>query len=221
MNARQRILERLRATAPRHPGAAPDIAAHYAGPLPSLDVRVGQFVSQLTAAHAEVIVSGAAGWADQAAQALVRRGVRRLLADWQEPSGQMLARALPAVERLSFDRPIEAWKAALFEGVDAGFSVADAAIAATGTLVFRSGPRAPRTVSLVPPVHLALLPVERLHADLHSAMIEDRWSGGLPTNLIMVSGPSKTADIQQTLAYGAHGPKELIVIVVVPEGAQP
>jgi L-lactate dehydrogenase complex protein LldG len=36
----------------------------------------------------------------------------------------------------------------------------------------------------------------------------------MPTNLLLVSGPSKTADIQQTLAYGAHGPKELVVVLV-------
>ena len=40
------------------------------------------------------------------------------------------------------------------------------------------------------------------------------WAGGLPTNALLVSGPSKTADIQQTLAYGAHGPKELLVLIL-------
>ena len=42
--------------------------------------------------------------------------------------------------------------------------------------------------------------------------------GALPTNALLVSGPSKTADIQQTLAYGAHGPRELIVLIVHPAG---
>ena len=40
----------------------------------------------------------------------------------------------------------------------------------------------------------------------------------MPTNALLISGPSKTADIQQTLAYGAHGPKELIVLVINAEG---
>jgi L-lactate dehydrogenase complex protein LldG len=40
------------------------------------------------------------------------------------------------------------------------------------------------------------------------------WQQGLPTNALLVSGPSKTADIQQTLAYGAHGPKELVVLLI-------
>ncbi|WP_278366532.1 LUD domain-containing protein, partial [Marinobacter salarius] len=40
------------------------------------------------------------------------------------------------------------------------------------------------------------------------------WAAGMPTNALLVSGPSKTADIEQTLAYGVHGPKELIVLVI-------
>ena len=42
----------------------------------------------------------------------------------------------------------------------------------------------------------------------------ERWTDGMPTNLVMVSGPSKTSDIQQTLAYGAHGPRQLWVVIV-------
>ncbi|WPC72130.1 LUD domain-containing protein [Aeromonas hydrophila] len=41
-----------------------------------------------------------------------------------------------------------------------------------------------------------------------------RWQQAMPTNLLLVSGPSKTADIQQTLAYGAHGPSRLLVVLV-------
>jgi uncharacterized protein NMB1437 len=40
---------------------------------------------------------------------------------------------------------------------------------------------------------------------------------GMPTNVILVSGPSKTADIQLTLAYGAHGPRDLVVLAMLPE----
>jgi L-lactate dehydrogenase complex protein LldG len=41
-----------------------------------------------------------------------------------------------------------------------------------------------------------------------------RWSEDMPTNLVLVSGPSKTADIELILAFGVHGPKELIVLMV-------
>ena len=43
----------------------------------------------------------------------------------------------------------------------------------------------------------------------------------MPTNIILVSGPSKTADIQLTLAYGAHGPRDMVVLAVLPENIAP
>jgi L-lactate dehydrogenase complex protein LldG len=48
---------------------------------------------------------------------------------------------------------------------------------------------------------------------MHSAFTKEGWSNGMPTNALLISGPSKTADIQQTLAYGAHGPRELVVLL--------
>lgn len=69
-------------------------------------------------------------------------------------------------------------------------------------------------MSLVPPLHVALVHAHTLHADLHTAVHAERWHAGMPTNLVLVSGPSKTSDIQQTLAYGAHGPRQLWVVIV-------
>ena len=45
-------------------------------------------------------------------------------------------------------------------------------------------------------------------------MREQHWNAGMPSNALLISGPSKTADIEQTRAYGIHGPKELIVLLV-------
>jgi L-lactate dehydrogenase complex protein LldG len=68
-------------------------------------------------------------------------------------------------------------------------------------------------ISLVPGIHFVLLDVNSIYADLHDAMLAQGWSSRMPTNALLVCGPSKTADIQQTLAYGAHGPKELVVLM--------
>jgi L-lactate dehydrogenase complex protein LldG len=72
----------------------------------------------------------------------------------------------------------------------------------------------PRLMSLVPPLHIALLKASEVYDNLYTALQVQSWAAGLPTNALLVSGPSKTADIQQTLAYGAHGPKELIVLIL-------
>jgi L-lactate dehydrogenase complex protein LldG len=65
--------------------------------------------------------------------------------------------------------------------------------------------------TLLPPVHIALVPESRLTADLFT------WTaarqGPLPANVTLVSGPSKTADIEQTMAIGVHGPKRFIVVL--------
>jgi L-lactate dehydrogenase complex protein LldG len=64
---------------------------------------------------------------------------------------------------------------------------------------------------LLPPVHFVLLPESRILPSIFdwSAQLPDP----LPSNVVLVSGPSKTADIEQTLVVGVHGPKRLIVIV--------
>ena len=89
-----------------------------------------------------------------------------------------------------------------------------AGVADTGSLVLQPGPGEPRTLSLVPPLHIAVLPARRLYASLAAAWSALQPQADMPTNLLLISGPSKTADIQQVLAFGAHGPKELVIVLV-------
>ncbi|MGB5854192.1 MAG: lactate utilization protein C [Oceanisphaera sp.] len=117
-------------------------------------------------------------------------------------------------EQLPFDKPLEHWKDELFNQIDAGITACHGAIAATGTLVVWPSMSEPRTLSLVPPCHIAILKASTLHTNLPAMMKEQGWANDMPTNLLLISGPSKTADIQQTLAYGAHGPKQLVVLIL-------
>jgi L-lactate dehydrogenase complex protein LldG len=73
----------------------------------------------------------------------------------------------------------------------------------------------PRTLSLVPPVHFVIVDAGQLYADFATLINEQQWHNKMPTNILLISGPSKTADIQQTLAYGAHGPEKLVVLLLV------
>lgn len=99
---------------------------------------------------------------------------------------------------------------------DAGAGVTDviAAIAETGTLVVGPGPRHSRGAFLVPPVHVALVEPARILPDL-----VDLWPAlgpaqRLPAALTLISGPSKTADIEGILITGVHGPRDVHVLVV-------
>lgn len=94
---------------------------------------------------------------------------------------------------------------------DVGLSGVDAALAETGTVVVSSGPGRSRLTTLLPPVHIALAPTSSLTVDIFT------WAaargGETPAALTMISGPSKTADIEQTMAVGVHGPKRFIVVL--------
>jgi L-lactate dehydrogenase complex protein LldG len=88
-----------------------------------------------------------------------------------------------------------------------GVTGADAALPETGTLLLRSSADRPRVVSLLPRVHLALLRPAALRADLHQVFSEVKTDG----YAVLVTGPSRTADIELTLTIGVHGPRSLHV----------
>ncbi len=88
-----------------------------------------------------------------------------------------------------------------------GVTGVDAALPETGTLLLRSSAERPRIVSLLPRVHLAILTPAALRADLHQAFAEVKHD----PYCVLVTGPSRTSDIELTLTLGVHGPKSLYV----------
>jgi L-lactate utilization protein LutC len=103
-----------------------------------------------------------------------------------------------------------------FFSCDIGITAAQWGIADTGTLVLDGDAERHRLASLVPPVHVALLPASRLRATLGTVLAElaacDR--DAMSRVVTFITGPSRTSDIELTLAIGVHGPGELHVIVV-------
>jgi L-lactate utilization protein LutC len=96
---------------------------------------------------------------------------------------------------------------------DVGITNAQAAIAETGTLVLDSAVEQNRLVSLVPPVHIAILDASRIFATLGETLAALQSGDELSPAITFITGPSRTADIELTLAIGVHGPQELYVIV--------
>jgi L-lactate utilization protein LutC len=95
---------------------------------------------------------------------------------------------------------------------DVGISTAQAAIAETGTLVLDSAEERHRLVSLVPPVHIAVVNASSIVETLSDALTLLQKKDISPA-ITFITGPSRTADIELTLAIGVHGPQELYVIV--------
>ncbi|UTM59641.1 lactate utilization protein [Photobacterium sp. CCB-ST2H9] len=213
--ARQAILARLRAGQSTASVTDTQEPAYTAWTARDPAEQMAQFCEQLTASHAEVYHCTSDTLSEQLAELISETGVRRIAAG---TAGEFLAQiqhACRTAELVPFDDPIDNWKDTLFSEVDAGVTHVHAAIAETGTLVLWPDRKEPRTLSLVPPCHIALVNASQLTDNFTALMHQQQWHQGLPTNVVLISGPSKTADIQQTLAYGAHGPSRLMVLIVV------
>ncbi len=96
----------------------------------------------------------------------------------------------------------------------AGITGAIAGLAESGTLVLDAGPGRSRMASLIPFVHIALLRAEDIAPSLSHWVAEHASAAADTANLILITGPSRTADIEQVLNLGVHGPKHVHVIVI-------
>lgn len=99
---------------------------------------------------------------------------------------------------------------------DIGISSADCAIAETGTLLVCSRPGQERVASLLPPTHVAIIERRQIVPDLLDAfhLLQERGLENLSSNVTLITGPSKTGDIELQLTTGVHGPKHWRVIIV-------
>lgn len=204
--AREEILGRLRARRDNatHPGAW-----NSRRDFPDL---VHRFAIALEAARGEVFVEDNLAAAVARLEALLYElRVFRIVANHEPPLDALdLPSRFPAYSWYFAGKDRDSLRDFCSEA-DAGISSAQAALAETGTVIVDSADGRSRLVTLLPPVHIVLLPASRLTSDVFT------WtaarSDSLPANVTLISGPSKTADIEQTLAVGVHGPRRLMVIV--------
>lgn len=98
----------------------------------------------------------------------------------------------------------------------AGFGItsADYALADTGSLVMIAGPEDARLISLLPPVHIALVPADRILTGLDELYTLIPRPADRASSMVFITGPSRTADIEQILVRGVHGPGEIHVVIV-------
>ena len=223
-NARSSILARLRTPATPAPLPLPDVSAWFEARQRHEDnaQRVSRLRAALEAVKTEVHDTTAADWPDLLLRLVAAKGLRNLLIGTDTPHGAELEARQPAnLELKRYAESIDSWRDVLFDEVDASLTLAKSAIAEVGSLILWPTPQEPRLMSLVPSVHFVLLDVVTIHSDFYSAMTAEGWKDSLPTNALLICGPSKTADIQQTLAYGAHGPRELVVLLRHADPVQP
>lgn len=97
---------------------------------------------------------------------------------------------------------------------DIGLSTAAYAIAETGSLVLESGSGWARAVTLLPPIYVAVVPIARLVPSVADLLLRYAGQATLPASLALHTGPSRSADIEQSLAIGVHGPGDVHALVV-------
>ena len=214
MSARGTILASIRTSLKvydndpeRRAAAEARTKAHLRGTVPArATVQAGEamiaFVARLKAAG--VTVAEAAHLSD----------VPKLAADYlrsQNLPARLRMGADPDLTGLTWDIDIAHGRAVGTDEVS--ISKAFAGVAETGTLVLTSGPDNPTTLNFLPETHIVVVRGADVVGGYEDVWDRLRASGPLPRTVNWVSGPSRTADIEQTIVMGAHGPRRLHVIL--------
>lgn len=221
MSARDEILSSLRRSlrvsgneAPRRAAVEARLAGAPRGVVPArgqLDAkeRIGLFKTMAEGAFASVAIvesasevpAEAARWLrDNNLPATLRMGEDARLADMP-----WAATALDVAKGPSDGRDLNA------------VSHAFAGVAESGTLIMASGPENPSTLNFLPDNHIVVLSGADLQGDYESVfdrLREKYGKGVMPRTVNMITGPSRSADIAQTMLLGAHGPRKLHIVVV-------
>ena len=189
---------------------------------PPIEDPPARFIEELGALGGHGLRVGSLKEARDHVVSLIRERDAKLLVRWD----------VPELEALGVDGPLEEagvevaiWRDLEdFRGVagraDVGLSTAAWAIAETGTLVLEGGPGMGRSVTLLPPTYVAVMPVEKMLRTVPEAVEKyaeggaDGGSAGLPANVCFHTGPSRSGDIEMSLFIGMHGPGDVHVVLV-------
>ncbi|MGD0075661.1 MAG: lactate utilization protein [Candidatus Binataceae bacterium] len=183
-----------------------------------------KFVRELTAVAGQVIEVGSAGDAVKEIVELARRtGARSAVSG--EPLDTGLSRIDAELQRLGVEvictGPVAkddfAPMRARIARADLGIIEADYAIAATGTIAVIANATRPRSVSLLPPTSVFILHIDRIVSDLAALMRTIGPEKVSDNPLVLITGPSRTADIEKRIVLGVHGPKDLYVVLIWPK----
>lgn len=203
------------------PTHAPDVAwtpkeePQHSQPVEDPPAR---FIEELEALGGHGVRVGSLDEAREYVLSVVRERDAKLLVRWD----------VEELERLGVDGPlgeagveVVVWRGFEdFRGVagraDVGLSTAAWAIAETGTLVLEGGTGMGRSVTLLPPTYIAVVPVEKILRTVPEAIEKyaEVGAGRLPANVCFHTGPSRSGDIEMSLFIGMHGPGDVHVILV-------
>lgn len=208
---RDSMLERIRAALGRTAGQTPEAPppVRLTPAAVELEDRIRQFTAALEALAGQVYrVAGPAEARERVTAILAGRGAVASAAPLLEQLG---ITGLPGVRRAPSDR--EAFREAC-ASEPTGITTAHYALADTGSLVLLAEFSESRLISLLPPCHIAVVPCDRLIGGLDELFTILPDPARDSSSMVLVTGPSRTGDIEMILVRGVHGPGEIHVVLV-------
>ena len=208
---RDGILHRIRTALGRSAGQPAAEAPPVRLVIPEIDreARIGLFTARLEALGGKT-QRAANGDEARALVAAALEGKTAVASNAPLLAGCGIAE-LPGVETGITDR---AHLQARCAAVNVGITSADFALADTGSLVMLSSAQEARLISLLPREHIAVVPMERMLTGLDELFTLLPRPAEQTSSMVLITGPSRTADIEQILVKGAHGPGQVTVILV-------
>lgn len=212
-NETRGILERIENRTPEERKKLLATLIEAAGPI-NLKVISCEDINSVTAAIADLVRDKDPEW-----------GAKKSVVAWQHPliENLNLPEALSPQDVTVFFTDVKETESGNLRQhvIDSyiGITAADFCMADSATMVMRTRPGQARSVSLVPSIHVAVIELNQIIADLKELYALLKWDPqeskeGLTNCMTFISGPSKTADIEATMVYGAHGPREVHVYVI-------
>ncbi len=207
------ILERIKNRTPEERKKLLATLIEAAGPI-NLKVISCEDINSVTAAIADLVRDKDPEW-----------GAKKSVVAWQHPliENLNLPEALSPQDVTVFFTDLKETESGNLRQhvIDSyiGITAADFCMADSATMVMRTRPGQARSVSLVPSIHVAVIELNQIIADLKELYALLKWDPqeskeGLTNCMTFISGPSKTADIEATMVHGAHGPREVHVYVI-------
>jgi L-lactate dehydrogenase complex protein LldG len=216
MNSRDKILARLRNLQPvniKSPGVLMDRSIYLDYP-PDETSLVDTFRRQLTSLQGEVYLAQSKQQAAESLYQIVKdfSGKSSLLQKVPLLSG-ILAEKSELESVIDDTYPLDS-DSISFAEYSCGITTADYLVARTGSIVLNTRSAAGRRLSVLPPVHVIIAEEKQIVASLQQAFTLLREKSVDWSYAVVITGPSRTSDIEKQLVLGAHGPKRLVVIIL-------
>ncbi|SIO26816.1 LutC/YkgG family protein [Halodesulfovibrio marinisediminis] len=179
------------------------------------DKNIAEFIERMSAVRTEVYRTKGTEWVAELQKLVEERGQKTLLHSPTTPTGKALAdswKKKSSCQLITWEGDVEDYKDDLFD-CDGAVTGCIGGIAESAAVILWPTPEEPRLMSIVPPLHVVVVEADKIYTSFQDAIKKLKWNIEFPTNALLISGPSKTADIELILQFGVHGPTDLIVFI--------